>query len=184
MGTALKTVNKTHSTQPMNLTLPSKILYGVSLLMIVATGILLNLYGKTTYFALFHHPLHLSVLTASKQAYIAPSLPSFHVQSVLSSKQLVAGDSETIQVHATSNMDTVGYLEVWIYSPKHKEIYKSPMAAAPQLFKKDMSYNFTYSYEIPVTIPAGIYSVSDLITSKDTNTDYFVNENFASFTVQ
>jgi hypothetical protein len=172
-----------------------RILTASSLLLLAATALLYVAYGPRAYFLAFHKPFHMVSLHGSS-GYTPPVLPTFTVTSSISRAILSPGDTEEFKVTETSDRTVSGFLEVWVQSPARepksptcavtcldKQVYKSKISDKPTQFIKGKPATFTYTYTLPATLRPGTYQVSDLITSSDTFTDYYVHNNFAEFTV-
>jgi hypothetical protein len=163
-------------------TLSSRVLVLASVVFLGATVFMVIDYGQLAYFKAFHKPFHIALLSHNAK-YEAPVLPVFKVKSSISSESPTPNSRQTITVSASSNKNVSGYVEVWIESPKNKDVYMNPTPNAPIQFVSGKNQTFTYSYSLPSNLPPGTYKVSEIITSKDTNTDYYVNTNFAEFTL-
>jgi hypothetical protein len=166
-----------------------------SLLLLAATAYMYISYGSRVYFVAFHKPFHLAP-TSSAPKYTPPVLPHFKVTSSIASKSLNPGDTQVITVTETPDRSVAGYLQVWVRSPGavagpskcaiscyDKQVYKDDTDGKPTQFVKGKTATFSYSYTLPANLQPGTYTVSDLITSSDTFTDYYVNTKFAEFTV-
>lgn len=160
----------------------SKLQVIASLILLTATGYIVVVYGQSAYFVAFHKPLHLS-LTHTPVRYTPPSLPTFHVQPAVSAHSLSHGSTQDITVSLSSNRIVSGYIEVWIESPEHRQVFKSPSDGAPVQFLKDKAQIFSYKYTMPRSLPSGTYKASVIVTSANQQTDYYVDINFATFTL-
>src|SRR5579872_5051378 len=105
----------------------SRLLIAAAVLCLCATAYVVAGEGANVYFIQFHRPLNLAAFFQPTKTYTSPALPTFHVTSAVAKQSLSPGDTQTITVTVTPDVSTTGYLEVWIYSPQHKEIYKSPL---------------------------------------------------------
>ncbi len=158
-----------------------KILLLCSALFLIMTCYLFISYGQDAYFAIFHHPFNANIF-GSHKTYAAPKLPVFKVQPSISSNSVSIGDTQNIHLAVTSDKNVTGYLEVWIWSPRHKEVFKSNIDHTDS-FKAGQTAMYNFGYQLPDGSMPGVYSVSTIITSVDQKTDYYVNENFASFKI-
>jgi hypothetical protein len=163
--------------------LRSKILIGTSLILLLATAYVVTAYGRNAYFVAFHKPLNLSLHQTSTKPYVAPTVPTFNVHASISNVALAQGGQQHITISETPGTSTSGYLEIWIESPANKQVYRSDTNGNPTQFTKGQPQTFTYSYMLPKNAPTGTYHVSAIITSSNNQTDYYVNPNFATFTV-
>lgn len=166
----------------MNTASRSKLLATASLALLIATGYIGAMYGQSAYFVAFHKPFHLS-LTSRSVKYSPPVLPKFQVQTTISSHSLTHGDTQHIALTALPDKTVAGHVEIWIESPGHKQVFRSMTDGSPTRFIKNKLQTFSYSYVLPKNLPPGAYKVSAIITSTNKQTDYYVNNNFATFTV-
>jgi hypothetical protein len=162
--------------------LRSKILVTASFVLLAATGYIVLAYGEQAYFVAFHKPFHVPSTDPPKK-YVAVVLPKFQMHPAISGHSLKPGDKQHITVTLSTDKAVSGYPEVWIESPAHKQVFRSHSDGAPTQFVKGRSQTFTYSYTLPADSPPGTYHVSAIITSPNSQTDYYVNINFATFTV-
>jgi len=139
-------------------------------------------YGEQVYFVAFHKPFHVPFSSPPKK-YVAVGLPNFQVHPAILSRSLNPGGKQLMTVTLSTDKTVTGYLEVWVESPAHKQVFRSPSDGAPTQFAKGKPQTFTYSYTLPAGSPPGAYHVSAIITSPNSQTDYYVNSNFATFTV-
>jgi len=159
-----------------------RLLLIASLVLLTATGYIVGAYGQSAYFVAFHKPFHLSLAHTTKK-YTPPVLPKFRVQPAISSRSLARGDTQRITVTLSSDKAAVGYLEVWIESPAHRQVFRTPSDSTPIQFPAGKTQTFLYTYMLPKNLPSGTYSVSAIVTSANQQTDYYVNNNFATFTL-
>jgi hypothetical protein len=162
--------------------LRSKILVIASLILLAATGYLVVSYGQQAYFVAFHEPFHMPFSDPPKK-YVAVVLPKFQVQPAISAHSLTRGSNQHITVKVTPDKTVQGYMEVWIENSANKQVFRSPTEGNPTQFVAGKSERFTYDYTLPANAPSGTYHVSAIITSPNSQTDYYVNTNFATFTV-
>lgn len=160
----------------------SWVLLGLSVLLLICTGIVIDLHGNAAYFALFHKPLSFTS-SAKFSSYKPAVLPTFIVHPTISSRSLSIGDTQTLYLSASADKTVGAFVQVWIKGPHGNEVFRSP-STQPFTFSAGKTYAFNFQYTIPSTLPAGKYFASVIMESTDTNTDYYVNENFASFGVQ
>lgn len=161
----------------------AKLLITASLVLLLATTYIVYAYGQSAYFVAFHKPFNANLFQSSTPHYTPQTLPMFQVSPSIASHALMPGGTQKITVSATSDQSVSGYVEAWIESPANKQIFQSPTNGSPTKFVKGTSQTFTYSYTIPRSLPKGTCTVSVIITSVDNFTDYYVNNNFATFTV-
>ena len=155
-----------------------------ALFLVVATGYLVVSFGPRAYFLAFHRPLNIASVVRPP-AYAAVPLPKFTVRSSINATQVSPGDTETVTVSVLPASSATGYLEVWVMSPKNKEIFKSPIAQGhPLQFTAGKAAVNTYSVPISDKLPKGKYQVSDKIMSSNGQTDYSLSENFATFELE
>ena len=152
--------------------------------MIAATVVCVVKLGPRVYYLTFHRPFQLTVF-ATDQPHYASSLPGFQVRATIGQTAAKTGDTQNIGVTVLPHQTTKGFLEVWITSPAHREVFKSILAKnSPELFTAGQKKTYTYNFKLTASLPRGVYTVSELITSVDQKTDYQLNENFASFTLE
>lgn len=159
----------------------SYVLVALSGVFLAVTVYVILTYGRTAYFVTFHKPFHMDIFSTHHRPASA-ELPVFQVTPTLGQSSLTVSGTQTIAVQTSVNHTTRGYLEVWITSPTNHQVYRSPMSQI-ETFSPNQPQSFNFSYAIPNGSPIGVYRVSDLITSPDTETDYYVNEDFGSFTI-
>ena len=159
----------------------AKLLVASSLALLIATTYVVVSYGSAVYFVAFHKPLHIGFSAADH--YVPPALPRFHVNQTIASRTLSPGESQKVTITATADQSLQGYIEVWVKGPTNKQVFMSDTKGNPVQFIKGHMQTYTYSYAIPKDLPGGTYTASVIITSVDTFTDYYVNPNFATFTV-
>jgi hypothetical protein len=162
--------------------LRTKILIGASLAFLTATIYLFISYGELVYFVAFHKPLHIG-WQGTVSAYVPPVLPSFKVTPAIARQSVIPGETQSIHLSVLPNKATSAYVEVWIESPANKQVFRSNVAGDPTQFVQGAEQTFSFSYKLPSTLPKGTYHVSVIITSPNNQTDYYVNENFGTFTV-
>lgn len=161
-----------------------RILLLSSVLCVCATAYLVATYGEQVYFLMFHRPFHLSALITKTTALRSPTLPMFKVRAAITKTTLEVGDTQHITVTVTPGKTVQGFLEVWVTAPSNKQVYKSLLdERSPHEFVGGRTEMFTFDYIPEPSAPRGTYHVSDNITSANMQTDYYVNEEFASFAV-
>lgn len=180
----------------------SLILIAASAVLLAATAYMYVTYGSRAYFVAFHKPLHVGF--ADNKTAVQQTLPHFQVISKFRSSSPAASATRTITVTLTPDRTVSGYVEVWILGQKNiasntptytklgvnndtggqKVVYQNDTSGKPTLFTKGKAMTFTYTYVPSSPLPPGTYKVSDIITSPSTFTDYYVNYNFAEFSVQ
>jgi|GEM_PF-1708458 len=170
------------------LTVLSRILYGGTVLLLIATILLFLREGSQVYYLTFHRPFSLS-LRQTPQAAVTAKLPSFQVDTTLSATQLHAGDTLHMTATISTTSDTTGFFEIWLYGPNNKEVFKSPASEDdmnplhPQHFQVDKPQALMFDYTFPQGAIPGVYSVSEIVTSPNEQTDYYVHEEFATITI-
>jgi hypothetical protein len=156
-------------------------LYAASALLLLATVLIFRHFAGPGYFALSGRPWH---WPEKHQAAAAPaSLPQFQTTQAIASETLTPGGMQTITISATASSSTPAKLQVWITSPKNKQIWRSP-EGEPVSFPAGRPVSNAFSATLPATAPRGTYRVAFLLTSADELTDYAVKPDFAEFTVQ
>lgn len=160
----------------------SKVLFAASALLLIATAYVVGTYGQSAYFVAFHRPLHFGSSNVPT-SYVAPSVPVFHVTPTIAAASLATGNTQTITVATTPESTVSAYVEVWVEGPQHKQVFRSNTDGSPTAFVKGTPQTFSYRYTLPYNLPKGTYTVSAILTSSNNQTDYYVNTNFASFTV-
>ncbi len=158
-----------------------RVLILASIALLVVAGLSLRRTIGPAYFAATGKPLHLA-FWETVHAAPAPVLPKFSVNASVSQATLSAGSTQAISFSATSNKSISAYLEVWISTSKNKQVWKSNTDDTVQ-FIANQKLSKAFSYTLPGTLAKGQYTLGVIINSADTNTDYFVNENFARFEV-
>lgn len=170
------------------LTVLSRILYGAAVLLLLATILLFLREGSQVYYVTFHRPFSIS-LGQARQAAVTTKLPSFQVDTTLSTTQLHAGDTLHMTTTISTTSDTTGFFEIWLYGPNHKEVFKSPASEDdmnplhPQHFQAGKPQTLTFDYTFPQSATPGRYTVSEIVTSPNEQTDYYVHEEFATITI-
>lgn len=153
-------------------------------LFLAGTFYLFLAFGREVYFAQFHRPLNTALFTKTSPSRAQATLPHLTLTASIGAQSLSPGDTQSMNVTTKTDQTTTGYLEVWITSPNHREVYKNTFDQNhPLQFIANASITQTFSYKLGVNIPKGAYSVSALVTSNTFQTDYAVDENFATFTV-
>lgn len=168
--------------------LPSRVLYGGAVVLLLATVVLFVREGEQVYYLTFHRPFSLSI-GKTHPAAPAVQLPRVQVSTILSATQLHAGDTLRMTATVSTGSDTTGFFEIWLRSPDNKEVFKSPASENdmdplhPQHFQAGKPQTFTFDYTFPQHATPGMYSVSEIVTSPNEQTDYYVHEKFASITI-
>lgn len=171
------------------LTVLSRILYGGAALLLAATVVLVLHEGAQVYYLAFHRPFSFSLRQTHRVADTV-RLPVFQVSTTLSASQLHAGDTLHMTAAVSTTSDTMGFFEIWLRSPNNKEVFKSPASEEdmdplhPQHFQANKLQTLTFDYTFPQHATPGVYSVSEIITSPNQQTDYYVHEKFATVTIQ
>lgn len=160
----------------------SRVLIAASTVFLIATAYVVVTYGESAYFVAFHKPLHFS-LSSTTKPYVAPEVPTFQVKPSIAAASLTPGRTQTISVTITPSSTVSAYVEVWIEGPLHTQVFRSNTDGSPTSFVKGSPQTLTYHYTLPHNLPKGTYTVSAILTSPNNQTDYYVNTNFASFTV-
>jgi hypothetical protein len=172
--------------------LPSA-LFGLAVVMIIISIILLSHFGSAAYFALTGKPYHWG--GGIRSSVSAQSLPHIRLSGAVSDAELSVGDTQAIIITADADKDTTGTLKVWVESPTHsKQVWQSPPGEAAD-FPANRTITKKYTYQIkPVApksglspsyaLPSGVYTVSAIITSPDGYTDYVSTKNIAEFTLK
>lgn len=182
-------ISFTHISQQWSrLTALSRFLYGGAVLLLLATALLFLREGNQVYYLTFHRPFRLS-LGQSRQTAVTAKLPRFQVDTTLSAIHLHAGDTLHMTATVSTTSDTTGFFEIWLRSPNNKEVFKSPASEDdmnplhPQHFQVGKPQTLTFDYTFPQSATPGRYTVSEIITSPNQQTDYYVHVEFATITI-
>ena len=156
------------------------LLLGGALACLAITGFVIYRYGATVYYLAFHRPFSFNQRAVS---YTPVSLPSVTLRPSISSSSLYSGETQVIAATVQVSSDTTGFLEVWVTSPDHKQVYQSPLPSQPQAFQAGKTYSAVFQYHLPSSAAKGKYFVSANVVSASKQVDYILHRNFAAFAV-
>lgn len=170
--------SQAHKPQPNRLALG---LMAGAVVLIAASVVLLVRYGPAGYFAATGRPWQWP--PRAPAAAKAVMYPKFTTTQSIGQPQVSAGGQQTITVTPTSDQTTTAEVHVWVTSPAHKEIWRSP-ADELTSFVAGKAVVKAFTFTLPATAAPGKYSVSYQLVSQDGYSDYAVNDNFGEFSVQ
>ena len=165
----------------LHVSVTSRILLVFSVVCLAASAGMAYSCGGQIYFAIFHRPLHV-FLAKPTATYKRPQLPHFDVLTLPVASTIEAGASQTVTLTMTADRDVDAGVLVWVKSPANKQIFRSPSHTNVH-FTKGVSQNFSYTVMSTTIMPKGVYKVSGIVSSADRQSDYYVNYDFAEYTI-